>query len=99
MLVQILLNLEAIVGKPIIHCFDWVAGTSTGGILALALASGKSLRECQRLYFRMKEHAFVGIRPYPSEPLENILKECLGMLTMKIPFLYLLFNSINLYKT
>ncbi|XP_045450931.1 85/88 kDa calcium-independent phospholipase A2 [Melitaea cinxia] len=81
-LVQILLNLEAIVGKPIIHCFDWVAGTSTGGILALALASGKSLRECQRLYFRMKEQAFVGIRPYPSEPLENILKECLGTETV-----------------
>ncbi|CAH2090871.1 unnamed protein product [Euphydryas editha] len=81
-LVQILLNLEAIVGKPIIHCFDWVAGTSTGGILALALACGKSLRDCQKLYFRMKEFAFVGIRPYPSEPLETILKECLGTETV-----------------
>ncbi|XP_045496134.1 85/88 kDa calcium-independent phospholipase A2 [Colias croceus] len=77
-LVQILLNLEAAIGKPIIHCFDWVAGTSTGGILALALATGKTLRECQRLYFRMKEFAFVGMRPYPSEALESILKECLG---------------------
>ncbi|XP_050351529.1 85/88 kDa calcium-independent phospholipase A2 [Nymphalis io] len=77
-LVQILLNLEAVVGKPIIECFDWVAGTSTGGILALALACGKSLRDCQKLYFRMKEHAFVGTRPYPTEPLETILKDCLG---------------------
>ncbi|CAH0729964.1 unnamed protein product, partial [Brenthis ino] len=81
-LIQTLLNLEAAVGKPIIHCFDWVAGTSTGGILALALASGKSLRECQRLYFRMKEHAFVGMRPYSSETLEAILKECLGTETV-----------------
>ncbi|CAH2039422.1 unnamed protein product, partial [Iphiclides podalirius] len=81
-LVQILINLEAAIGKPIIHCFDWVAGTSTGGILALALASGKTLRECQQLYFRMKEFAFVGMRPYPSEPLENILKECLGTETV-----------------
>ncbi|XP_045766351.1 85/88 kDa calcium-independent phospholipase A2 [Maniola jurtina] len=81
-LIQLLLNLEAVVGKPIVHCFDWVAGTSTGGILALALACGKSLRECQRLYFRMKEFAFVGMRPYPSESLETILKECLGTETV-----------------
>ncbi|XP_068618165.1 85/88 kDa calcium-independent phospholipase A2 [Battus philenor] len=81
-LVQLLINLEAAIGKPIIHCFDWVAGTSTGGILALALASGKTLRECQQLYFRMKEFAFVGMRPYPSESLENILKECLGTETV-----------------
>jgi calcium-independent phospholipase A2 len=26
----------------------------------------------------MKEHAFVGRRPYNSEPLENILKDALG---------------------
>ncbi|KAI5637886.1 ankyrin repeats (many copies) domain-containing protein [Phthorimaea operculella] len=81
-LIQILISLEEVIGKPIIHCFDWVAGTSTGGILALALSCGKSLRECQRLYFRMKEFAFVGMRPYPSEPLENILKECLGTETV-----------------
>lgn len=81
-LVQLLLSLEEAVGKPIINCFDWVAGTSTGGILALALASGKTLRECQQLYFRLKELAFVGMRPYPSEALENILKECLGTETV-----------------
>ncbi|XP_041987671.1 85/88 kDa calcium-independent phospholipase A2 [Aricia agestis] len=81
-LVQILLNLEAAAGKPIVHCFDWIAGTSTGGILALAIASGKTLRECQRLYFMMKERAFIGKRPFPSEPLETILKDCLGAETV-----------------
>ncbi|XP_014367859.2 85/88 kDa calcium-independent phospholipase A2 [Papilio machaon] len=81
-LVQLLINLEAAIGKPIIDCFDWMAGTSTGGILALALASGKNLRECQQLYFRMKEFAFAGLRPYPSEPLETILKDCLGTETV-----------------
>ncbi|XP_061714883.1 85/88 kDa calcium-independent phospholipase A2-like [Cydia pomonella] len=81
-LVQILINLEAAIGRPIIDCFNWVAGTSTGGILALALASGKNLRECQRLYFRMKEYAFVGTRPYPSEGLETILKDNLGTETV-----------------
>ncbi|PNF40047.1 85/88 kDa calcium-independent phospholipase A2 [Cryptotermes secundus] len=81
-LVVILLELEKAVGFPVIQCFDWMAGTSTGGILALGLAAGKSLKECLCLYFRMKEHAFVGGRPYNSEPLENILKEALGTHTV-----------------
>lgn len=77
-LVQLLLELETVLKKPIVHCFDWIAGTSTGGILALGLVSGKTLKEIQCLYFRMKEHTFVGNRPYPSEALENILKETFG---------------------
>lgn len=81
-LVQILLEMENIVQKPIQHCFDWIAGTSTGGILALALSTGKTLKECLCLYFRMKEYAFVGSRPYPSEQLESILKEALGTETV-----------------
>lgn len=48
----------------------------------MALSCGKSLRECQRLYFRLKEQAFVGMRPYPSETLENMLKEYLGAETV-----------------
>jgi calcium-independent phospholipase A2 len=39
-LVVTLLELEKAVGCPVIHCFDWVAGTSTGGILTLGLAAG-----------------------------------------------------------
>ncbi|XP_043252441.1 85/88 kDa calcium-independent phospholipase A2 [Colletes gigas] len=81
-LVQILLEIESGLKKPIIKCFDWIAGTSTGGILALGLASGKSLRECQALYFRIKEEAFVGVRPYKSEALEKVLKDCLGSTTV-----------------
>lgn len=30
------------------------------------------------LYLRMKEQAFVGSRPYPSDNLESLLKETLG---------------------
>lgn len=77
-MVTLLLHLEAAIGKPIIHCFDWVAATSTGAILALTLAAGKSLKECLCLYFRMKDQAFAGFRPYASEPLETMLKETLG---------------------
>lgn len=36
-------EIEQAVGRPVIDCFDWVAGTSTGGILALALAVGQYL--------------------------------------------------------
>ncbi|XP_033335941.2 calcium-independent phospholipase A2 VIA [Megalopta genalis] len=81
-LVQTLLEIQEIIQKPIVKSFDWIAGTSTGGILALGLASGKSLRECQALYFRIKEQAFVGTRPYHSEALEKVLKDCLGSTTV-----------------
>ena len=77
-LVQILIEIEAVLNKPVVECFDWIAGTSTGGILALGLAAGKSLRECQALYFRIKQDAFVPSRPYTSENLEKVLKDCLG---------------------
>lgn len=35
MLVQMLLEVEQLSQTPINYLFDWVAGTSTGGILAL----------------------------------------------------------------
>ena len=34
--------IEEAAGRPIADLFDWIAGTSTGGILALALAVGKN---------------------------------------------------------
>ncbi|KAF5304085.1 hypothetical protein FQA39_LY01870 [Lamprigera yunnana] len=77
-LIQMLLELESELGVPINNCFDWIAGTSTGGILALGIAAGKTMKECLSLYFRMKELTFVGMRPYSSEALENVLKETFG---------------------
>lgn len=77
-LVQMLLEIERLAQAPVHHMFDWVAGTSTGGILALALGAGKTMRQCMCLYLRMKEQAFVGSRPYASENLENLLKDNLG---------------------
>lgn len=77
-LVQLLLEIEKISQTPIHHMFDWVAGTSTGGILALGLGAGKTMKQCMGLYLRMKEQAFIGSRPYASEHLEALLKEQLG---------------------
>lgn len=81
-LVQILLEVEQLAQVPIHHLFDWVAGTSTGGILALGIGTGKTMKQCMCLYLRMKDMAFVGSRPYSSDPLENVLKENLGEYTV-----------------
>lgn len=81
-LVQMLLEIERMAQTPIHHMFDWVAGTSTGGILALALGAGKTMKQCMCLYLRMKEQAFVGSRPYASENLETLLKDTLGANTV-----------------
>lgn len=81
-LVQMLLEVEQLAQVPIHHLFDWVAGTSTGGILALGIGVGKTMKQCMCLYLRMKDISFVGSRPYPSEPLEGVLKENLGEYTV-----------------
>uniref|UniRef100_A0A182JLQ4 phospholipase A2 n=2 Tax=Anopheles atroparvus TaxID=41427 RepID=A0A182JLQ4_ANOAO len=81
-LAQMLLEMENLSGAPIVHLFDWIAGTSTGGILALALGCGKTMKQCMCLYLRMKDQAFVGMRPYPSDLLESVLKDQLGEYTV-----------------
>lgn len=42
-LIQLLIALEKEAGRPIKELFDWVSGTSTGGILALAIVHGELL--------------------------------------------------------
>ena len=53
-LIQMLIALEKEAGRPTRELFDWVAGTSTGGILALAIIHG----ECVFffLYFLRKQY-------------------------------------------
>ncbi|XP_039429871.1 85/88 kDa calcium-independent phospholipase A2 isoform X5 [Culex pipiens pallens] len=87
-LAQMLLEIENLAQTPIIHLFDWIAGTSTGGILALALGCGKTMKQCMCLYLRMKDQAFVGSRPYPSDLLESVLKEQLGEFTVMTDIKY-----------
>ncbi|XP_061086902.1 85/88 kDa calcium-independent phospholipase A2 isoform X3 [Conger conger] len=77
-LIQMLIALERAAGRPVRELFDWVSGTSTGGILALAIVHGKSMEYLRCLYFRMKEQVFRGSRPYESGPLEEFLKKEFG---------------------
>ncbi|XP_045072903.1 85/88 kDa calcium-independent phospholipase A2 isoform X2 [Coregonus clupeaformis] len=81
-LIQLLIALEREAGRPIKELFDWVSGTSTGGILALAIIHGKDMEYLRCLYFRMKEQVFKGSRPYESAPLEDFLKKEFGENTM-----------------
>ncbi|NXC43976.1 PLPL9 phospholipase, partial [Penelope pileata] len=77
-LIQLLLAIEKAAGRPVREIFDWIAGTSTGGILALAIVHGKSMDYMRCLYFRMKDMVFQGSRPYMSEPLDEFLKKEFG---------------------
>ncbi|XP_037546286.1 85/88 kDa calcium-independent phospholipase A2 [Nematolebias whitei] len=77
-LIQMLIALEKEAGRPTKELFDWIAGTSTGGILALAIIHGKNMEYLRCLYFRMKEQVFKGSRPYESAPLEDFLKKEFG---------------------
>ncbi|XP_027727331.1 85/88 kDa calcium-independent phospholipase A2 isoform X5 [Vombatus ursinus] len=77
-LIQLLMAIEKVAGIPTKDLFDWVAGTSTGGILALAIQHGKSMAYMRGLYFRMKDEVFRGSRPYESAPLEEFLKREFG---------------------
>ena len=77
-LIQLLQALEAHLDGPIIEYFDWVAGTSTGGILSLLLASGKSVNYCKALYFKLKNQVFVGKKPYDEKILEQLLRREFG---------------------
>ena len=52
------------------------------GFSFLSSLPGKTLDECLRLYFLMKEKTFIGNRPYPSENLDNLLKDIFGDMKM-----------------
>ena len=39
-LIEVLIYIEKLTGKKIVDLFDWIVGTSTGGIIALALVYG-----------------------------------------------------------
>ncbi|GMR62125.1 hypothetical protein PMAYCL1PPCAC_32320, partial [Pristionchus mayeri] len=76
-LIEILDAMERAYGPALLDRFRWVAGTSTGAILALALGQGKDIGECRRLYFRLKDLVFyrtVKLNPYPVKPLEEFLQ-------------------------
>ncbi|KAF8382013.1 hypothetical protein PRIPAC_71155 [Pristionchus pacificus] len=80
-LIELLSSLESVIGPSLLSSFSWLAGTSTGAILALALAQGKTVNECRKLYIRFKDRVFFGRRPYSEKSLEEFLKKEFGPTT------------------
>ncbi|VDK47983.1 unnamed protein product [Cylicostephanus goldi] len=77
-LIQMLSELESKFGPEFLASFGWLAGTSTGAILALALSQGKTIPFCRSMYFRMKDEIFLGVRPYNADTLDAFLRSEFG---------------------
>ncbi len=64
-----LMEFEQESGKPIIEQFDYIAGTSTGAILAVLLSLGFTAEDCYRLYIEKGKDIFYqasAVKPSPS---------------------------------
>lgn len=56
--VAVLRRLEEQAGRPIGECFDLIAGTSIGGIIAIGLALGRSAADIERVFLERGENIF-----------------------------------------
>ena len=85
--IEMLRQIEQRTGKRIVELFDWIIGTSTGGVVALALVYGESapgvamtITQLQKIYFQLKENVFSStglLQKGDSKKLESYLQ---GML-------------------
>jgi calcium-independent phospholipase A2 len=80
--IEVLRQLELRTGAKVTEIFDWIVGTSTGGILALGLVyAKKNLSELRQLYFKLRDHVFSAGRMgmgYNTESFERVLKQEFG---------------------
>lgn len=81
----VLMDIRRRTGRPILECFDLVAGTSTGGMIALMIAAGYEPEDIATLYVSRggdifgRKAGLGGFRPkYSASPLESILAETFG---------------------
>lgn len=89
----VLVKLEQALGRPTHECFDLIAGTSIGGIIACALATGQPAEKILKAMTDNGENIFgtPGRLPrmvrevrshftakYASAPLENVVRTILG---------------------
>jgi uncharacterized protein len=82
-------TVEEAIGSPIAKYFDLIVGTSTGGIIALALGLGWSASKVVTLYEELGPSVFAGNRcvkalrqvgwsKYDSDPLRRVLEQNFG---------------------
>jgi len=86
-LIAIEAQLDALTGRdlPLSDRFDLIGGTSTGAILAVALALGLKAAELRDFYLKFGKQIFTKVflperlwHSYPSGPLEQHLKDVFG---------------------
>ena len=85
--IEMLRQIEQRTGKRIVELFDWIIGTSTGGVVALALVYGESapgvamtITQLQKIYLQLKENVFscTGLlQRGDSKKLESYLQDML----------------------
>jgi patatin-like phospholipase/acyl hydrolase len=105
---------ETLGGAPVAGYFDLVAGTSTGGIIALALGLGLRASEILNFYERYGPTIFpqksswswLGTARYHVEPLRHALDKTFGLkrlgdsgLRLLIPSFNATTGRIHIYKT
>jgi len=64
--------------KPFLSYFNWIAGNSTGGIAALALATGRDPINGRQMYFKLKDKVLRGRPPFPSDRVAEVLQDTFG---------------------
>ena len=66
-------ELEQKLGKPIAECFDLIAGTSTGGIIAAGLALGLTAEQMHEFYVEHGASIFTEREPYQAKGIYRYL--------------------------
>ena len=102
----LLAGLEEDIGRPVLDHFDLVVGTSTGGLIALALGAGLSPRQIVDFYVREAPNVFpgrrwwralrrLGLAKYDGSGLERAVRNALGDILLgdsKIPLVVPAYN-------
>ncbi len=102
-----LAQLEEALGESITHFFDLIAGTSTGGIIALGLGLGLSSADILHFYEHLGPAIFAGNRlarglrrigfaKYHAQPLRRALEATFGEKTLGESCTRLVIPSLNL---
>ena len=87
---QLLANVEKRLSVSVRDCFDLIAGTSTGAIIAGAAATGVPLKEVVKLFEEQALRIFpnrrtrwgIFVSKYSQKPLEEVMRACLPDVTM-----------------
>lgn len=99
---SILLKMEEAFGKPIAEMFDMIGGTSTGSIIASAIATRKNMRDILDLYQQQGPRVFkkraLGIFNsfYDNQTLKKVLQEEFGDLKLEDIDIPLMIPSANI---